>query len=381
MTNLLAWAAIGLAGSPSAPPVDAYSRAFGPRASTLISRPTLRWEIWPIGKARVTEAQMTLNGQRVQARYVPEERALVYTPPEHLEPGKYSVKCRVVIDGSLNATKEWDFTVSSYAARKLPPPSESQLRTLRAVNGVRSAMGLPGFIPDDRLNAASQAHSEYLHANNATGHYQKPGTPKFFGAAPGDRLEAYGFIQDSWEGVDYGSKSPEEAVGNLLDAPYHRIPFLQPGAPLIGSGYDGGRLALSFGTTDEVATIMYPYEGQRDVPVAWEANERPHPLRLHLKERPVVGYPIVLAHFNEDAQRIHIEAAELKDRTTGKSVPIYLNTPANDDYLRCATILMARRPLQPDTLYEVRVVGYEILETGRKGASISRTWRFTTAAH
>lgn len=358
--------------------IEAFSRAYGPKSAMLVARPTLRWEVWPGGRGTVTAAEMVVNDRIVEARYDPDTKSLVYTPDESFAPGLYRVKCRVVINGSLNATKEWAFSVTSSSARQLPEPDQSQIEAFDLVNRYRSNLGLSPFRMDERLNAASLAHSQYLLENNTTGHFQKSGKPGFIGATPGERFEAFGFVQDSWEGVDYGAAGPEEAIRNLFEAPYHRIPFLQPGSPELGSGYAGQRMTLGFGSSDDVATVVSPGPGEADVPTVWDANERPHPLRVHQLQRRAVGFPIVLARFSPDADRIKVENASLSLADSQQSVPIYLNTPDNDNNLRMATILMAREPLRPQTRYQVQVSGYEILADGRRGKSITRTWSFST---
>lgn len=357
---------------------DAYTRAYGPKTTMLIAKPTLRWEVWPGNRAQITEQKMLINGIEVRATYSVRERALLYTPDKPLAPGEYKVKCRVEIDNSLVANKEWSFTVASNAAPALARPDAEQVRALVAANAYRSALGLEPFQLDDRMSGAALAHSRYLSKNGTTGHFQKPGLPGFFGAEPGDRLESFGYIGESWECVSFGSDSPEESVTNLVDAPYHRIPFMQPGPVLLGTGFADQRLTMEFSGNRSEGITVYPAPGQTGVPTQWSGNERPNPLRLHDAPKPV-GYVIVFSAWQPGGSKLTVEAASLRNCADGSTVQIFLNTPANDNELDNACFLIPRRPLRAGATYEAYVRG-KISASGSQEAVVEKRWRFTTRA-
>jgi hypothetical protein len=353
---------------------EVYSRVAGPRGDLRFARPTLRWEVWTTPGSSVTSATMRINGKLVEAEYKKEEKALLFVPSAPLPPGEHLVEASVVIDRRFTAKKTWNVKIAGDAVPELPAPSSEQLRVLRAANKIRKELGLPEFQPDQRLFAAANAHSDYLAQNKTAGHFQRPGLPGFIGETPGDRLEAFGWIDGSWENVDSGSPTPEDAVRNLMEAPYHRLPFMQPGEPFFGAGAAGRRTTIEFGMTYETQTVVSPAPNQKDVPPAWSYQERPDPLRLHHGARRPVGYVIVFAHFTPEGDKIRVHAATLR-KVNGEEVPRYLNTPENDDQLRFACFLIPKRALDPHTTYEAAVNA-----TSANGDKISRTWRFTTGA-
>ncbi|MFY9234079.1 MAG: CAP domain-containing protein [Fimbriimonadaceae bacterium] len=375
--TFLGIAASALVANGSEP--GAYTRVFGPKATMLIAKPTLRWEIWPGGRSAITEQKMLINGVEVRAYYSKGDRSLMYTPDRPLAPGEYKVKCRVVIDDSLVANKEWTFTIATGAAPNLAPPDSDQIRAFRAANVYRTALGLEPFRFDDRLNGAALAHSKYLAKNNTTGHFQKPGTPGYFGQDPGARLESFGFIDESWENVAYGNETPEEAITSLVDAPYHRIPFMQPGAIVLGAGFNENRLTVEFGANKSEGTVVYPAPGQSNVPTLWNGNERPNPLRLHDAPKPV-GYIIVLSAWQPGGAKLKVQEATLRNCADGSLVPAFLNTPSNDDRLDNSCFIIPKRPLRPGTTYEVLVRGsVQPTASDRSEVPLDKRWRFTTA--
>ena len=227
---------------------------------------------------------------------------------------------------------------------------------------------------DDRLNTASQFHARYLSANNTTGPFEEPGKSGFTGVEPEDRHMAFGWVGSSWEAVEFGSDNEEDAVRNLIDAPYHRIPFIQPGELWFGSGYANRRLATAFSTSTENATVVYPYNTQQDVPISWGFNERPNPLRMHGDAKRPIGYPIMLVYFTAQQAQLDVQSATLKD-AQGQAVPCYLNTSQNDSELKNAVLLMPKAPLNPDSIYVARV---EAAVQG--GPTFVKSWTFKTVS-
>ena len=300
---------LGLSGAAYGSDTEAFARVFGPKTTMLLARPTLRWEIWAGKGGAVTSQTMTINGRQVKSRYDLKQRAVIFTPAEPFPPGEYKVQCRVVIDDSLVANKEWKFSVAPNASASLPPPDADQQRAFAGANSYRAALGLPPFQRDDQLNAAALAHSRYLALNNTTGHFQKPGRPGFVGEQPGDRLEAFGFVDESWEDVSYGSPTPEASVQNLFEAPYHRIPFMQPGPVLLGTGFAERRLTMEFGGSKAEGVVVSPAAGQANVPTSWDGNERPNPLRLH-DASGIVGYVVVFSFWGSEQYRLDVQEAQ-----------------------------------------------------------------------
>lgn len=351
---------------------EAHSRAFGPQSVVRVARPTLRWEVWPGTGSRVTDAMMTINGEQVASTYDAADKVLVYTPSRPLEPGSYKVACKVVVDNFMPVTKDWNFKVAT-GASSLPEPTAEQVHEIDGINAIREHIGLPDMQLDPRLCAAAAAHTHYLALNGLTGHYQNPNDPGFVGASPADRLDAYGFSESSWEGVDFGSDNYSQSLTRLFDAPYHRLPFIQPGSTVVGAGYSPAHMTIEFGMSNATATVESPAPNEHGISLSWQGVERPDPLPvcgLH----GVVGYPIVFAHFSPTNEKIVVEDATLRT-ALGTSVPFGLNTPQNDPNLDFAAFIIPKHALQPETGYVVSIRAHTT-----SGKDISETWQFVTGS-
>ena len=338
-----------------------------------LSRPTLLWEVWSGSGSTVSNSEMALDGKTVPSEYDADTHSLSYTPEGPLRAGEHQVSCQVTIDGSLPVRKDWHFSIPSDAPASVPIATSQQRQLIQSINEYRRQMDLPDFACENRLAAAALAHTEYLHTNNITGHCETPGKPGFIGAMPLDRLESFGYMQDSWECVDYGGDNQDECLKDLFDAPYHRIPFMQPGNLKCGSGYDDRHLTVEFEMAKLTGTTVWPYNGQKEVEPSWSSHERPDPLRMHVTSGPV-GYPIVFNQFTPDYEKITLQGASLKSDDGGE-VPIFVNSPSNDNKLSYSVIIMAQSPLRPNTTYSVWVkVATE------SGQTVSKNWSFTTSS-
>lgn len=368
------------AGGFCAPPAAAAEYRFhqpAPVGVLHVARPTITWKVWPTDSTlRVTRVALSVNGVRQPgAAYSETERAVVYVCDRPLTPGDYRVSCRIQFARTQpTAPKEWTFTVASDAVASLPAPTEEQQDAFALANNYRRMLGLPDFVMDARLCAAAGAHSDYMSRNEQIGHEQQAGHVGFVASRSWERMAAFGYAGGSYENVEYGSPTRSSALRGLFDAPYHRIPFLQPGAPVFGAGFAGKATTVLFGTTEEEAAVCSPCDNQRDVPLLWDGNETPNPLRIHGAEGSgPVGYPITLAYFSPAKTSLRVLSATLVATQTGRAVPCWTNTPENDDFLKYAVVLIPKSPLQPRTTYQVIVRAQT--ETG---GDASRAWRFTT---
>jgi hypothetical protein len=314
---------------------------------------------------------MRINGDEVDATYNAKLRRLEYNPDRPFSAGSYEVQCRVLVNQRLEVKKSWTFRVSPDAISALPVPDTTQDTGLAEANTYRRTLGLDPAYQESRLNAASLAHVKYLSRNRRTGHYEKAGEPGFVGATPNDRLEAFGYCGGSWECVSYNSGGIKESVRDLFNAPYHRIPFLQPGRMPVGTGIAGKNFSIKFGEGEEGGLSVSPGVNQSGVPTSWDGNESPNPLRMHGPTGGAVGYPIVFSYFGEDYPILKLKRATLT--CEGNPVAVWINSNSNDDHLQNAILVMPKKPLQANTRYEVSV---EASVNGKD--TIEKSWSFTT---
>lgn len=352
---------------------DLYFRAYGPRGVLKVRTTSLSWECWADDAKSIEGFEASLNGKALTTKYDPETRKLT-AETGRLEPGTYQAELAVKYRGGNAHRKQWTLEVSPDALESLPPPDQAQKEGLAAANDLRTKLGLGAYSMDDRANAASLAHARYLHLNNVTGHTQTPGKPGFVGRTHKERLEAFGFVGSSSENIAFGMADPQEAMQGLIDAPYHRLPFLTPGKLSFGCGQVGKVMAMAVSTSEEPGTVVYPYDGQVNVPRLWDKPEYPDPLAIHSASGRVVGYPITAVFFTGAQAAVKIEAVSL----TGPAgeVACFVNTPANDKNLANAVFLIPQTPLASGTNFTAYVKASIQRTDGPE--TVEKRWSFRT---
>jgi hypothetical protein len=325
--------------------IRGFMRDFGPRSDLLVSRPEILWEVWPEQGQSLTKVEIKLNGEAIDARYDAQARSIRFHPQTPLAIGEHRVEARAMVNDFLELKKDWTFRVLPEAVATLPEPSSAQLNAVETTNQIRVDMKLPPVRSDLRLHAASAAHAQYLAVNGETGHLQVPGKSGFLARTPKERLALFGYVSMFYE------VEGEGGVQAIFDAPYHRIPFMQPGSPSLGAGVGGSTSTLLIGSSRSVGIVCSPADGAENVPDSWSGIETPNPLRMH-GHTGTTGYPIVLSAFGEDSKLV-VQSADLEDED-GKPVLFYLNTPENDDELKHAALLIPRNAYKRGTKYRYR---------------------------
>lgn len=338
----------------------------GPQGLLRVALPELVWPLRPQNGAKIVRTELRLNDKLLPSRY--DDGAVRGTPNAPLAPGAYRVECRVQLEPEQeDATISWRFTVAPDAIASLPLVSTWAREALTTTNQLRAKLGLTPLRLDPRLCAAAEAHVLYLERNHQIGHGEQPGKPGFVGETALERAQTFGYLATLAEDVSYAEGSPEKIVRALFAAPYHRLPFLRPGPLLFGAGNKERSSGLLFGGDGTSGTVVSPGEGERGVPLTWRNDESPNPTRFWQGAPKVLGYPIVLAHYDGPNTRLTVQQASLKT-ADGTAVPCLVNTPVRDSELRYACLLLPQAPLKPQTTYQVEVSAREV----------TRRWRFTT---
>ncbi len=349
--------------------VTAVQGGYSPSGSVKDPLTKIAWHIRATAGGKIATVQMSLNGEPVMARYNDDDQIVEYVPANRLKDGFYKVTCKATIPGVVTARQDWSFEISAGSA---PAGSYAASNACDALNAIRKELCLPAMKWDGRMASAALAHSKYQVLNAEPGHTEEPGKPGFTGKAPWDRTLAFGFPRLCYECACSDEVDPARAVRLLFDAPYHRIPFLQPGTPEVGVGMEREALTIDYAVSKAEGSGISPGPDQQNVPLSWDGNESPSPLRLHTS-RGLVGYPIVFAYFSPRLERISVASIRLTD-DQGAEVPCYLNTPENDGQLTFGAILIPKSPLLAGREYSV-----EAKATTLKGEPVGRSWKFTTA--
>jgi uncharacterized protein YkwD len=319
--------------------------AAGPVADLRVSQPKLVWQVWANGEDKVTACSMTLNGEKVAARYDAESHEVVFEPDKPLSPGKYQASALATVENVLTRSTAWSFSVRPDATPTPPAPAQEQRAAVDSLNTIRSGANLPPMRLDPGLCAAAQAHARYMAANRLLSHEEATGHGSYLGQSAEIRAGAYGFVGSLFECVAFATDQPTaKTVQDTFDAPYHRIGLLQPEKVDVGIGTEKGFVDIASSSRSTAKLVVSPSDGQTIPKGAWEANEEPNPLVVHgSKVGSTVGYPIVLASFD---QARHIQHLAVKLTGPNGEVPSYLNTPENDGHLTDAAILIPKAPLK-----------------------------------
>ncbi|WP_438433507.1 stalk domain-containing protein [Gorillibacterium sp. sgz500922] len=323
---------------------------------------------------------MTLNGSKVAATYDRKTETFHYTPSADLTVGSHKVSLQVAFKGYAMKTYQWSFTVAKDAAKALGD-STGQAEALQAVNALRKQAGLSAVALNAKLNQAAAAHAGYQAANGLLTHQETKGLKGFTGASLSDRLSYYGYsaYQASEDIRMQSGSTPAQAVMDLYDAPYHRIPFLDPALKEIGYGRSGAYQVLLFGAAEgpaEPAVVASPVGSA--VKAEWDGHETPDPLRLHGGAAYPLGYPLMAGVYGKDVMQVLPVEGSLKT-AAGQTVSLLVNGADQDDHLAREVLYLPAKPLKPNTEYRARVVMKAVLKNGST-RTFTKEWTFRTAS-
>ncbi|MDX1935222.1 MAG: CAP domain-containing protein [Capsulimonadales bacterium] len=343
-----------------------------PTETVRLARPRLAWRIGPCSNA-VREVRMTLNGQPVPASFAADRHCAEGVPERPLSAGEYRVRCELTFDGGAEVVKMWSFHVGIGATERWPAVPPRTTAMMNVVDRLRERTGLPPLTLDPRLCAAADAYSRRL-ASRSVAHPEH--TPELAAL-----IREFGYPGPCFESVGLGVGSPADILRALFDAPYHRAPFLLPGKAEIGIGVARETtgeviVTLLFALGGENEVVVYPRDGQTEVPIEWNpAEEGNEPLKPHGAtglER--TGYPITLFVQGPDADRLRNVKASLTDET-GAVIPFFLNTADNDPLCPAnGVLLIPEKPLLSGATYRVRIAA-----AGAPERTYEEKWTFSTA--
>ncbi|MBB5203073.1 hypothetical protein HNQ51_000366 [Inhella inkyongensis] len=260
-------------------------------------------------------------------------------------------------------------------AQSLSPAAE---RVLALLNRERVQQGLQALRPQAQLQAAAQAHADYLALHQQTSHSQERDRELFLGERPADRARALGYAERRRgvvaEVFVVGHEEPEAAIQHLLSGPYHRHVLLSATAEEAGVGVNaqpGLVIALGspgLGWREPVGPpiLLWPGPDAHHVPPE-ACCEQPRPANLDR-----FGMPVSIQAL--PGERLSVQAFELEDEAGQRVDTVLLQGPA-DPHLRLAphvAYLLPRQPLQALSRYRVRAT----FSTGWR--QMQREWQFHT---
>jgi hypothetical protein len=259
------------------------------------------------------------------------------------------------------------------------------LQAWMAVNATRVAAGAGCMSLVPALDKSAQAHCDYHVANAgnasciADAHGEMMSCSGFTGVDVQSREVAAGYpkmLAYTEVATSFGN-NPVAAVPSWIDTVWHRIPLLDPWTMDMGYGGAAGCDVIDIGrgmsSTPTDAVVVYPYDGQTNVPPAFSGSEGPAP------PPPPSGWPSAYP-INIYAKQLSVTSHVLtKD---GDSTPIdHLWLDAQSSQVSAGlkgyftdTAFMYGAPFQLSTKYRVKIVGTHM------GGALNVEWTFTTGA-
>ena len=259
-------------------------------------------------------------------------------------------------------------------------PTTDAKEGLARTNCFRNLMGLEPAVLHPILDAASQAHSDYMQTNDVLSHSEEPAQPGYTGDAVWDRIESAGYPLEggrSWAEIISWGYTAADAVDGWVQTVYHRIPFTTPYIVEVGFGQTGSYSSMTFVSpypNGSRTAVVYPIDGQRNVPIDFDSDtEWPDPAPSH----GVVGYPVTVTVASNDAvdgnnyYGLYLLDATLVDES-GAEIDCIVADPSEDEWLGNTAFMLPKAPLSRNTTYTATMV----VEWG--GAEETITARFTT---
>lgn len=287
------------------------------------------------------------------------------------------------------------------------------------INSIRQNMNMLTLSKNTNLAEASVAHAKYMVVNNELGHEELKEHKYFVGEKPWDRAFKFGYPSKLVsENVSVHQYSAKESVDRLFSAIYHRFGFLSTTINEMGVGafqdefnsdksafvylmgnsdlnnlcraksFSGNRKyviacsdehfrvrekdfsqAIKYAKQTNPDIILYPYDGQRDVPPAFY-NETPDPL----PSLDVSGFPVSVEFNDFFYKNVKVLSFLLYDND-GNPVPIQPMDKESDPNGRFSDKQFAIFPLKR---LEYNAKYHAEIEFSVNGKSKNKKWTFYT---
>ena len=276
-----------------------------------------------------------------------------------------------------------------------PPPELDALRAsvLTEINTYRAVSSATAVTEDPALDAAAQAHAEYLVANGAlwgdglSAHSERVDLPAFYAVTSSDRVLRAGFphykvMEEVLRGrtpaaVASSPWTAGEIVAGWVDAPLHRRGVLDQSVLQVGFGYatDGVYHAYVLESAQDhlvtphlSAVQPYPANGQSNVPLSWAGGESPEPF----PGLPYpTGYPITVFPIHGGSEFLSA-SLDLTRSADGASVEVVQSPTRNIAYAPVA-------PLEPGVTYRASFTYSMRNEYTAEPSPGALVWTFTAA--
>ncbi|MFW5891389.1 MAG: CAP domain-containing protein [bacterium] len=227
---------------------------------------------------------------------------------------------------------------------------------LNKLNQYRSELGLPQVDLNLGLSEGALLHTEYMSENNTVTHYQEPDNPSYnpLGAITGMNSVLAGNVSNAVETIDL-----------WMNSLYHRQYLLNPDLENIGFSYSDGFATMNLGINnsysdteinkdnenyflESIEPIIYPFDGQINVPIKFDVVEFPNPIPDYLS---LPTGPFITISFNKFCKIEKINEISITDKK-GNTINKAHFLAQNKDYILA---ILPENPLSPNTKYIIDV--------------------------
>jgi hypothetical protein len=260
-----------------------------------------------------------------------------------------------------------------------PPGPEGMdsdaLEAMEEVNRLRRAVGMSCVSLSPEISLAAQRHCTYYINNDgdctAKPHREVSQCKSFTAETFSDRLRMANYGGNPrFEVMAYVGHG-RTSVGQWLDSVWHRIPIFSSEVDQAGYGKHGRCDTMDFGLsvdTAEIRNLLYPFDGQTNVPRSFSGRESPEPPSP--PQGWPSGYPVTLYAANTT-----ITDHTIRVDGTDEYLPHTFLAPGDSrafGLLVDEFFLYTHRPLAGKTTYRVRFAG------AQNGKPTVFEWTFTT---
>ncbi len=292
------------------------------------------------------------------------------------------ISCKESVIESNRLTKDYNTNIKRSELGSFYSESDATKEVIAKLNNLRGGMGLSDVSLNLSLNEGALLHNKYMYQNNLLTHKQDPSNPFYdpVGASAGTKSILAGNV-----------KSGTEALDLWLNSLYHRQYLLNPDLKDIGFNFQDGFATLNLGMNNdynkskitnysyELEPVVYPFDGQKDVPINFDTLESPNPVPEYLS---LPTGPFLTISFPKFSRIKKVNSVTLLDET-GSKIPFTYFSMKNKDYVLA---ILPENPLEYKMKYiaevDIDTVFNLSKETSRKDSreffNYKNTWSFTT---
>lgn len=237
---------------------------------------------------------------------------------------------------------------------------DEAVRTVDEINKMRSLYGIPELQYNEILNKTAKTHNQYMKLNNIFSTIEEKDKVYYRGRYPWDRAVYHDYQERSvFELLNKGNSNLLGGLKELLQNPYARHAILDPLYKDCGmNSYEGYTTYLFGGNIrDKAAEVVYPYNGQTDIPVQFENKYAFDPYASNSVIGGSFGIPISYTMYTSDGQmeRVNNLTVKLTNVDTNQALRVRVITPLEDRKLNNTIMILPLEPYQYGTTYKIQL--------------------------